>query len=132
MILCGGAINSPQLLELSGIGRAEVLQAHGIAVRKELNGVVRTSGITLHREWSSGEKARVAYNDRGRGLGLVGQVLRYAFKREGLLSLPTAPVIGFIRTRPELETPDIQYHFVPYRVVLENGKRSLGKDPGSR
>lgn len=131
VILCGGAINSPQLLELSGIGRAEVLQAHGIAVRKELNGVGENlRDHVAPRMVFQVKKPGVAYNDRGRGLGLVGQVLRYAFKREGLLSLPTAPVIGFIRTRPELETPDIQYHFVPYRVVLENGKRSLGKDPG--
>ncbi len=45
-------------------------------------------------------------------------------------TLPSAPVLGFFKTRPELVSPDIQVHFIPYRVVLANGKRTLGKDPG--
>ena len=46
------------------------------------------------------------------------------------ISSISAPVLGFFKTRPELASPDIQVHFIPYRVVLENGKRTLGKDPG--
>ena len=72
----------------------------------------------------------VAYNDLGRGVGLLGQILTYAFKRTGLLSLPTAPVLGFIKTRPELASPDVQIHFVPYRVVLKDGKRNFSDDAG--
>ena len=131
VILCGGAVNSPQLLELSGIGRTQVLEAQGIDVVHELAGV----GENLRDHIAPRvvvrlERPGLAFNDRGRGLGLLGQILRYAVSRDGLLSLPAAPVVAFLKTRPELETPDIQLHFVPYHVVLKNGKRRLGPDPG--
>ena len=44
--------------------------------------------------------------------------------------MPSAPVVGFFKTRKELAAPDIQVHFIPYKVVLENGKRKLGDEPG--
>jgi choline dehydrogenase len=52
------------------------------------------------------------------------------FQRDGFLTLPSAPVIGFFKTRKELAAPDIQVHFIPYKVVLKDGKRTLGKEPG--
>jgi choline dehydrogenase len=131
VILCGGAINSPQLLELSGIGAPQLLEQQGIGVHHALPGV----GENLRDHIGPRMAYRIAkpglsLNDKGRGYGLLGQIMRYALKRDGLLSLPTAPVLGFIKTRPELASPDVQYHFVPYRVVLKDGKRSMGKDPG--
>jgi choline dehydrogenase-like flavoprotein len=131
VILSGGAINSPQLLELSGIGRPEVLQAHGIEVRHALKGVGESlrdhiAPRTIFRITKPG----IAFNDRARGIGLLGQIARYGISKGGLLNLPSAPVLGFLKTRPELETPDIQIHFVPYHVVLNNGKRELGPDAG--
>lgn len=131
VIVCAGAINSPKLLELSGIGNPEVLAEHGIEVRHALRGV--GENLRDHIAPRMVFRARlpaVSYNARGRGLGLVREILRYALTRRGLLSLPTAPVLAFLRTRPELVSPDVQLHFVPYRVVLENGKRTMGKDPG--
>jgi len=131
VILCAGAINSPQLLELSGIGRGAVLQAQGIELRHELPGV--GEGLRDHiapRMVFRVEREGVAFNDRARGAGLLGQIVRYALRRDGLLSLPSAPVVGFVRTREELATPDVQFHFVPYQVVLRDGKRELGPDPG--
>ena len=131
VILCAGAVNSPQLLELSGIGRSEVLQGAGIAVRHELKGV--GEGLRDHiapRTIFRITRPGIAYNDRARGIGLAGQILRYGLTRGGLLNLPSAPVLGFLRTRAELESPDIQIHFVPYHVVLRNGKRELGPDAG--
>ncbi|MEM7408505.1 MAG: GMC family oxidoreductase N-terminal domain-containing protein [Pseudomonadota bacterium] len=130
VILCGGAINSPKILELSGIGQPELLAEHGIEVQHALPGV----GESLRDHVSPRmvfrvERPDAAYSAQGNGFGLVRSILRYAVQRRGLLSLPTAPVIGFIRTRPELATPDVQYHFVPYRVVLHNGKRGMGRDP---
>ena len=76
------------------------------------------------------KKPGLSYNEKARGLGLIKQALNYAFKQDGFLNLPSAPVLGFFKTRPELASPDIQVHFIPYRVVLDNGKRTLGKDPG--
>jgi choline dehydrogenase len=130
VIVSGGAINSPKLLELSGIGRPDILEAHGIEVQHVLNGVGENLRDHIGpRMVFRLNRADAGFSQQGHGLGLIGQVAKYAFGRSGLLSLPTAPIIGFIKTRPELASPDIQYHFVPYRVVLKNGKRGMGKDP---
>ncbi len=131
IILSGGAINSPQILELSGIGRRDVLEEKNIPVIHELNGV----GENLRDHIAPRiiykiTKPGIAYNDKARGINLVKQVANYIFKRDGFLTLPSAPVVGFFKTRKELAAPDIQAHFIPYKVVLENGKRKLGEEPG--
>ena len=131
VILCGGAINSPQVLELSGIGRRDVLEEIGIPVIHELEGVGENLRDHLGpRLVYHITKPGIAYNDKARGANLIKQVLTYVFKKDGFLTLPSAPVIGFLKTRKELAAPDIQVHFIPYKVVLENGKRKLGKEPG--
>ncbi|MDP6708236.1 MAG: choline dehydrogenase [Alphaproteobacteria bacterium] len=130
VVVSGGAVNSPQLLELSGIGRPEVLQAHGIEVRHELAGVGESlrDHMAPRMIWRI-TAPRVTYNDRARGLGLAWQVLRYGLTGKGFLSLPSGPVLAFLRTREELETPDVQLHFVPFHVVY-TPKRELGPEPG--
>ena len=130
VILCAGSINSPQILELSGIGRPDVLAAQGIEVRHALTGVGENlrDHIAPRLRWRITRRG-VTYNDRARGLGLLGQILRYAFTRRGFLSLPSAPVIAFFRTRAELATPDVQLHFIPF--AIENvRKRELAREPG--
>ena len=130
VVLCAGSINSPQILELSGIGQPEVLRAHGIEVRHALEGVgenLRDHYVPRLR-WDITRRG-VTFNDRARGLGLAWQILRYAFTRRGFLALPSAPVLAFLRTRPELDTPDVQLHFIPF--AIENfKKRRLAKEPG--
>ena len=131
IILCGGAINSPQILELSGIGNRDKLEEKGISVIHELKGV----GENLRDHIAPRivykiTKPGIAYNDKARGLNLLKQIANYVFKRDGFLTLPSAPVVGFFKTRKELAAPDIQVHFIPYKVVLENGKRKLGVEPG--
>ena len=131
IILCGGAINSPQILELSGIGNRDILEEKGISVIHELKGV----GENLRDHIAPRivykiTKPGIAYNDKARGLNLLKQIANYEFKRDGFLTLPSAPVVGFFKTRKELAAPDIQVHFIPYKVVLENGKRKLGVEPG--
>jgi choline dehydrogenase len=88
-----GAFNSPQLLELSGIGQAERLCNLGIEVRHELPGVgenLRDHYVPRTR-WLVDKKG-ITFNDRGRGLGLAHQALRYALFREGMLAMTGAPV----------------------------------------
>ena len=131
VILCGGAINSPQVLELSGIGNRSILEEKGISLVHELKGVGENLRDHLGpRLVYNITKRGISYNDKVRGINLIKQVLTYAFKREGFLTLPSAPVLGFFKTRKELVAPDIQVHFIPYKVVLNNGKRTLGKEPG--
>ena len=131
VVLCGGAINSPQVLELSGIGDRTILEEKGIQLVHELKGVGENLRDHLGpRLVYNITKPGIAYNDKARGVNLIKQVLKYVFKRDGFLTLPSAPVIGFFKTRKELSAPDVQAHFIPYKVVLNNGKRTLGKEPG--
>ena len=131
VILCGGAINSPQVLELSGIGNRSILESKGIELIHELKGVGENLRDHLApRLVYNITKPGIAYNDKARGVNLIKQVFKYVFQRDGFLTLPSAPVIGFFKTRKELAAPDIQVHFIPYKVVLKDGKRTLGKEPG--
>ena len=131
VILCGGAINSPQVLELSGIGDRSILESKGIELIHELKGVGENLRDHLApRLVYNITKPGIAYNDKARGVNLIKQIFKYVFQRDGFLTLPSAPVIGFFKTRKELAAPDIQVHFIPYKVVLKDGKRTLGKEPG--
>ncbi len=130
VILCSGAINTPQILELSGIGRPDVLGAHGIEVKHALAGVGENfrDHLNARIQWKI-TKSGVSFNERMRGLGSVGQVFRYLATRGGFFSLPSAPLLAFLKTRPELETPDVQMHLVPY-AVKDPKKRKLHDFPG--
>jgi choline dehydrogenase len=113
-IVSAGSINSPQLLELSGIGQAERLQALGIAVRHHLAGVGENlrDHFAPRTRWAVGAPG-ATYNDTGRGLGLVGQALRYALTGKGLLGGVAAPLRAFVRSREGLEAPDLLLGWVP-------------------
>jgi len=130
VILSAGAIGSPQILELSGIGKPDVLQAHGIAVNHELAAVGENfrDHINARIQWKVTARG-VSYNERARGLNLVGQVVKYLTTGGGFLSLPSAPLLAFLKTRPELETPDVQMHLVPY-AVKDPKRRKLHPFPG--
>ena len=114
VVVSGGAINSPQLLELSGIGQPERLQALGIAPRHALPGV----GENLRDHYAPRTRWAVearghTLNDRGRGFGLVRQALRYALRGDGMLGMVAAPLRAFVHSRPGLEAPDLLLGWVP-------------------
>ncbi len=114
VVVCGGTINSPQLLELSGIGQPERLRDLGIAVRHALAGVGENlrDHYAPRTRWAIGARG-ATYNDRGRGLGLVGQALRYAMFQPSMLSMVAAPLRAFVRSREGLEAPDVLLGWVP-------------------
>ena len=135
VILAGGAINSPQLLELSGIGDPTLLQEKGIDVISALPGV----GEYLQDHFVIGNRYRMkpgspSVNQQSRGLAMIGEVFKYLTQRKGLLTLSAAHVAAFIKTRPELATPDVQYHILPATMDLqkmtETGDMELEKHPG--
>ena len=130
VIVSAGAVASPQLLELSGIGNPDVLGRHGIAVHPALPAVGENfrDHINARIVWRVKLPA-ASYNTRARGLGLAGQILKYGLTRGGFLSLPSAPILGFLKTRAELATPDVQMHFVPY-AVKDPKRRRLQDWPG--
>jgi choline dehydrogenase-like flavoprotein len=114
VIVAAGAFNSPQILMLSGIGPGEQLRPHGIAVEHELPGV----GRNLHDHAA----AWVQAEDRtGRSFALTARAMpwlaaalvSYAVARQGPLTSNNVEAGGFIRTRPDLAAPDIQFTFMP-------------------
>jgi choline dehydrogenase len=122
VVVSAGAFNSPQLLELSGIGQAERLRQLGIEVRHELPGVgenLRDHYVPRTR-WLVGKKG-ITFNDRGRGLGLAHQVLRYVLFRKGMLAMTGAPIRAFVCSREGLEAPDLMLGWIP--MLTEPGRR---------
>ncbi len=117
VILSAGAVATPQLLELSGIGRPDVLKSHGIGVVHALPAVGENlrDHIAARLVWRV-KDPRVSYNHKARGLGAATQALKYAATGGGFFGLPSAPLVAFLKTRPELATPDIQLHLVPFSV----------------
>ena len=113
VILSGGAINTPQLLQISGIGKPEDLSAIGVGVKHALSGVGGNFRDHYAVRVSALVKGSGSLNERSRGLPLVGEVLRYAFTRKGLLASSPSHAGGYYRTRPGLETPDMQLYFAP-------------------
>ena len=114
VILAAGAIGSPQLLELSGIGAGEVLSAAGIAVRHELPGV--GENLQDHLQIRTVFKVRNTrtLNERaGSLLGKAGIALEYALRRSGPMSMAPSQLGVFTRSDPSYETPNIQYHVQP-------------------
>jgi choline dehydrogenase len=122
VVVSAGTINSPQLLELSGIGQAERLRDLGIEVRHALPGVGENlrDHYAPRTRWAIGAKG-ITYNDTARGLGLVAQALRYVFFQSGMLGAVAAPIRAFVRSREGLEAPDVLLGWVP--MLTEPGPR---------
>lgn len=113
VILAAGAINSPQILQLSGIGPAEVVQTAGVAPLHDLPGV----GQNLQDHYQVRNVLRctqpITLNDQMSSLaGRLRIGLDYLFYRRGALTISAGQAGVFARTRSDLEEPDIQIHFM--------------------
>lgn len=135
VILSGGAINSPQLLELSGIGRGERLRALGIAALVDSPQV----GENLQDHYATMVRARMkpgspGLNEMSRGLPLLGQMVRFAFRRSGLLALGGSNLTAFLKSDPALDLPDLQFFASPgtvdFDALAKNGVMTMEKQPG--
>lgn len=113
VILCGGVINSPQLLELSGIGQRERLESLGIDVRHELPGVGENLQDHLTINVQHGLHDVTTFYEETRPLSMIRNLFKYLFRRRGLLAHPASQVGAFFRTSEEQATPDAQIHFAP-------------------
>ena len=120
VILAAGAVESPKLLELSGIGRPEVLREHGIAVLHELPSVGENmqDHYMIGMQWPVKEGHQTV-NQLAHGLPLAKEILKYAINRTGLLSYAVAHIVAFTKTRPELASPDVQLHLMAASVDLQ-------------
>jgi choline dehydrogenase-like flavoprotein len=124
VILSAGAYQSPQMLMLSGVGPAAHLQEHGIPVLHDLSGV----GENLHDHidycapFMSHSTELVGFSIVGLAHAMA-EIGRYAFTGRGLLASNLGEAGGYLCTRPGLDAPDIQYHFIT--SLLEDHLRKL-------
>ena len=129
VILSGGAFNSPQLLQLSGVGPAKLLREHGIAVIADVPGIGADLQDHLQIRMQYRCTEPITMNDvinNWRHRYAAG--LRYLLSRKGLLTIGAGYAGAFLRTRPELATPDVQIHFLIFSA--EAAGATLHNFPG--
>jgi choline dehydrogenase len=131
VIVSGGSINSPKLLELSGIGQGERLRVFGITPVHELPGV----GENLRDHYSPRIKFAIlernlTFNDNARGWRLTREALKYALFGTGFLASTAVPVRIYFRTREGLETPDATISILPFLYEMVGRQRRVAKRQG--
>jgi len=129
VILTAGAIQSPQILELSGLGDPAVLAAAGVPIAHALPGVGANYVDHFCTRMNWRVKLPITLNEQTRGWRLALAVARYAATRQGILTLGTGLAHGFVRTRPGLEGPDAQYFFM-HASYANAAERKLDRLPG--
>jgi choline dehydrogenase len=135
VILAGGAINSPQLLQLSGVGPGALLAEHGIEVVSDLPGVGANlqDHYVIAMTWRL-KAGTVSVNELTKGTRFLGEAFKYLFQRKGLLSLSAAHIAAFCKSRPDLASPDIQFHILPATMdtekLMAEQKMELEGEPG--
>ena len=114
VILCSGAIGTPQLLQLSGIGAPELLQSNGITVRHSLPGVGQNLQDHLQLRTIYKVKNVRTLNDFAHKLtGKIQIGLEYLLNRSGPMSMAPSQLGAFVKSDPAMATPDLQYHVQP-------------------
>jgi choline dehydrogenase len=121
VILSGGAFNSPQLLQLSGIGPRALLERLGIPMVADLPVGEGLQDHFYARTFWRCNKA-VTLNDDMLSLPRkIGVGLRYLLHRQGPLTIAAGYAAAFVRTRPELERPDAQIYFINFSTAKRGG-----------
>jgi choline dehydrogenase len=125
IILCAGALNSPQLLQLSGIGPADMLRSVGIEVLADMPGV----GAGLKDHVAAPVQYRATQNvSAARHLNNFGKLklgLQWLLAKKGLGATNFFEVGVFMRTRPEIVVPNVQFEFVPMLGEMQHGSVKL-------
>jgi len=126
VLLCAGALQSPQVLMLSGIGPADELARHGIALVHDLPGV----GRHLHDHPDVVQVVDAPHLKDLFGLSFSGLVhvlqgvYEWRTRRSGMLTTNFAEAGGFIKSRPDEATPDLQMHFVIGKLI-DHGRKTV-------
>lgn len=132
IVVASGAIGSPQLLELSGIGDQQLLRDLGIEVKLHQPQV----GENYQDHYMSIlayelKKGVQSLNEKTRGLPLMGEVFKYAFQRRGLLAESAAQLLIYAESRPGLASPDIQFSVAPATMEEMSLERMVARrQPG--
>ena len=127
VIVSSGALNSPAVLMRSGIGPAAHLAEHGIAVVVDSPEVGRN--LQEHASFQSTFEVGIpTYNNFMKPLRLAWEFLRYVFTRKGLMAIIPVEAMAYLRSRPELERPDIKLSFG--LMIHDMAKRKPHEKPG--
>ncbi len=113
VVVSGGTVNSPHLLQVSGIGPAAHLQSIGVAVAHDLPGVGANLSDHFAIRVTHRVKDEASINQMARGVRLVGEIGRYATTGRGALTFGVTTAMVFCRSREGLESPDLQLLFTP-------------------
>ncbi len=129
VIMAAGAVQTPQILELSGIGKPELLKSLGIDVVHPAPRVGENyiDHFATRLNWRV--RNTQTLNETAQGWRVALAALQYFARRTGILTLGTGLVHGFVRTRPELATPDVQYFFM-HASYANAAVRKLDNAPG--
>ena len=127
VILCGGAFNSPQLLQLSGVGRAQDITPHGITMVHELAGVGQNlqDHLDVILGFKTKDRDNLGLGLRG-GLKLLGEIFKWRKDGNSMVATPMAEAGSFFKSDPSVERADLQTHFVISIVDDHARKLHLG------
>ena len=129
VIVCGGTVNSPHLLQISGIGSADHLRAIGVEIVHELPGVGANLSDHFAARVTHRVKDEVSINQLARGARLVREIGRYAATGRGALTFGVTTAMVFCRSREGLASPDLQLLFTP-GSYHPSGYGRLEREPG--
>jgi len=131
VILAAGSVNSPQLLQLSGVGPGEVLRQFGIATVIDLPAVGRNLQDHLGINYVYRSRVATLNNQLYPWWGKLTAGIRYVLTRRGPLSMSVNQGGGFVRSSPGLRAPDLQLYFNPasYTGTRERTRRLMNPDP---
>jgi len=129
VILSGGAINSPQILQLSGVGPGELLRDLGIHVVHELPGVGENLRDHYAPRFSAKVKNITTINELSCGINVINETIKYFAGKKSILSLSPSMVYGFWHTDPASKSNDLQFIFTPASYKM-NIHGALNDYPG--
>lgn len=126
VICCGGAFNSPQLLQLSGVGEAEDLSALGIPVIADLPGVGENlqDHLEVYIQYACKQPVSVYPALKWYNQPWIG--FQWLFLRRGAAATNHFEAGGFIRTNDEVDYPNVQFHFLPVAIRYDGSAPSSG------
>jgi choline dehydrogenase len=131
VVVCAGAVNSPQLLQLSGVGPVQLLKSKGINIVHNAKGVGKNLQDHLSIELTFKSLEPTLNDQLHSWQGKMLQGMRYLLARRGPLSLGVNQAGGFVRTRPDLKRPNMQLFFKPVSYTkAPAGKRPLMNPDG--
>jgi len=129
VIMAAGAVQTPQILELSGIGNPDLLSKYGIEVRHACPSVGENyiDHYATRMNWRV--KNTQTLNELAQGWRVLKSALQYFTQRKGILTLGTGLVHGFVKSRPAVSTADVQYFFM-HASYANAAIRKLDSFPG--